>query len=234
MRRMMRRRSTSSLVSPRAEPGADAAALLRQLGGGAAAQPGQAVAQQGQLDLRLALEGVGVLGEDVEDHRGAVDRRAPEQLLQVVLLRRRELVVEHDRVGVDGQAQLAAAPRPCPCRCTRCGRARRGAARRGRPRRRRRCRPAAASSSRLASVSSSVVPGSVTPTSTIRSRIGALDQRGAECFVVRRRHALLLHLRRRRSTVTVATNVAGPIRVTVPGRRVVADVPWHRRRPCAR
>ena len=70
------------------EPGADAAALLGQLGVGAAAQPGQAVAQQGQLDLGLALERVGVLGEDVEDHRGAVDRRAAEQLLQVVLLGR--------------------------------------------------------------------------------------------------------------------------------------------------
>ena len=49
---------------------------------------------------------MGVLAEDVEDHGGAVDRRAPEQLLQVVLLRRRQLVVEHDGVGVDGEAQL--------------------------------------------------------------------------------------------------------------------------------
>ena len=88
------------------EAHADAAALLGQLGGRAPPQPGQAVAQQGQLDLRLALQRVGVLGEDVEDHGGAVDRRAPEQLLQVVLLGRAELVVEHDRVGVDREAQL--------------------------------------------------------------------------------------------------------------------------------
>ena len=90
-----------------AEPGADTAALLRQLGGGTTPQPRQAVAQQGQLDLRLALERVGVLPEDVEDHRGAVDRGAAEQLLEVVLLRGRQLVVEHDGVGVDTEAELA-------------------------------------------------------------------------------------------------------------------------------
>ena len=89
-----------------AEPGADAAALLRQVGGRAAPQSRQAVAQQRQLDLRLALERVGVLAEDVEDHRGAVDRRAAEQLLEVELLGRRQLVVEHDGVGVDGEADL--------------------------------------------------------------------------------------------------------------------------------
>ena len=90
-----------------AEPGADAAALLRQVGRRATAQARQPVAQQRQLDLRLALERVRVLGEDVEDHRGAVDRGAAEQLLQVELLRRRQLVVEHDGVGVDGEADLA-------------------------------------------------------------------------------------------------------------------------------
>ena len=70
------------------EPGADTTTLLRQLRRGAAPQPRQPIAQQRQLDLRLALEGVGVLGEDVEDHGGAVDRRATEHLLEVVLLRR--------------------------------------------------------------------------------------------------------------------------------------------------
>ena len=90
-----------------AEPGADAAALLRQSGLGAPAQARQAVAQQRQLDLRLALRGPGVLGEDVEDHRRAVDRGTPQQLLQVVLLGRGQLVVEDDGVGVDGEAQFA-------------------------------------------------------------------------------------------------------------------------------
>ena len=70
-------------------PGADAAApagceSLRPC----PAQAGQPVAQLGQLDLGLALLAVGVLGEDVEDHRGAVDGGAPEQLLEVELLRR--------------------------------------------------------------------------------------------------------------------------------------------------
>ena len=58
------------------ESGADATALLRQVGSLAAPQTWQPVAQQRQLDLRLAFERVGVLTEDVEDHRGAVDRRA--------------------------------------------------------------------------------------------------------------------------------------------------------------
>ena len=83
-----------------------AAGLLRQLLA-PAAQARQPVAQQRQLDLGLALLARGVLGEDVEDHRGAVDGRAPEQLLEVVLLRRRQLVVEDDRVAVDLEADLA-------------------------------------------------------------------------------------------------------------------------------
>ena len=66
-----------------------------------APQARQPVAELGQLDLGLALLAVGVLGEDVEDHRGAVDGRAAEDLLEVALLRGRELVVEDDRVGVD-------------------------------------------------------------------------------------------------------------------------------------
>ena len=90
-----------------AEAGADAAALLGEPGSGAAAQARQAVLEQRQLDLRPALQGVGVLGEDVEDHRRAVDGGAPEQALEVVLLGRGQLVVEHDRVGVDGEAQQA-------------------------------------------------------------------------------------------------------------------------------
>ena len=68
-------------------PGADAAALLAEVGA-PAPQPGQPVAQLGQLDLGLALLAVGVLGEDVEDHRGAVDGGAAEQLLEVELLGR--------------------------------------------------------------------------------------------------------------------------------------------------
>ena len=92
-----------------ADPGAargHAAALLGQ-GRAPPAEAGQPVAQQGQLDLGLALLAVGVLGEDVEDHRGAVDRGATEELLEVALLGRGELVVEHDGVAVGLERDLA-------------------------------------------------------------------------------------------------------------------------------
>src|SRR4051812_10117835 len=111
MRRMMRRPSTPSWVSPgprvpmppacrvkaaavalggglAGARGADAPGLRGEGGAGPPPQAGQAVAQQGQLDLGLALEGVGILGEDVEDDGRAIDRRSPEELLQVVLLGR--------------------------------------------------------------------------------------------------------------------------------------------------
>ncbi len=86
--------------------GADAATLLAQVVA-PAPEAGQAVLELGQLDHGLALLAVGVLGEDVQDHRGAVERRPAEQLLQVVLLGRAELVVEDHGVGVHRQAQLA-------------------------------------------------------------------------------------------------------------------------------
>ncbi len=83
--------------------GADATGLLAE-GRPPAAQARQPVPQQRQLDLGFALGGAGVLGEDVEDHGCPVDGGAPEQLLEVALLRRRELVVEHHGVGVDLEA----------------------------------------------------------------------------------------------------------------------------------
>jgi hypothetical protein len=90
---------------PRAT-GGHAARLLRQRLA-PAPEPGQPVPQQSQLHLRLALLAGGVLGEDVEDHRGAIDGGPPEQLLEVELLGRRQLVVEDDRVAVDRQGQVA-------------------------------------------------------------------------------------------------------------------------------
>src|SRR5690606_27806452 len=65
-----------------AEAAAGATGLLGQRPA-LAPQPGQAVAVHGQLDLGLALLAGGVLGEDVEDDRGAVDGGAAELLLQV-------------------------------------------------------------------------------------------------------------------------------------------------------
>jgi hypothetical protein len=41
-----------------------------------------------------------MVGEDVEDHRRAVDDRQPERLLQVAFLSRGQLVVAGDEVGV--------------------------------------------------------------------------------------------------------------------------------------
>ena len=89
-----------------AEARSDPAPLLGEVGGAAPPQARQAVAQQRQLDLCLAFEGVGVLGEDVEDHGGSVDRGAAQQLLEVELLCGSELVVEHDGVGIDGETDL--------------------------------------------------------------------------------------------------------------------------------
>src|SRR5687768_18351162 len=81
-------------------PGADQAAAPP--GAGAllahlhtpAPEAGQAVAELGQLDLEHAGLAVSVLGEDVEDKRHPVDDVDLEQLLQVALLGRGELLVE--------------------------------------------------------------------------------------------------------------------------------------------
>src|SRR5262249_11815911 len=101
-------------LGPARAPGADAAGLLAQLDA-APPQPRQPVSQLRQLDPHHALLAVGVLGEDVEDQGDAVDDVAPELLLEVALLRRRQLVVEHDDVDVErvGEgAQLVGLPGP--------------------------------------------------------------------------------------------------------------------------
>ena len=79
----------------RADPAAEALEVGPQ-----AAHPREVVLQLRQLDLELALRGGGVRGEDVEDHRGAVDHCQPELLLEVALLTRAELVVAGDHVRV--------------------------------------------------------------------------------------------------------------------------------------
>ena len=60
----------------------------------------EVVLQLRELDLELAVGGVGVAGEDVEYHRGPVDHRKPERLLEVALLARGQLVVAGDQVRV--------------------------------------------------------------------------------------------------------------------------------------
>src|SRR5207244_2691697 len=68
-----------------------------------AAHAGEVVLELRELDLELALGGVGVVGEDVEDDRRAVDdRHVAELLLEVALLTRAELVVAGHDVGVEG------------------------------------------------------------------------------------------------------------------------------------
>ena len=65
----------------------------------------EVVLELGELDLELALGRAGVVGEDVEDDRRAVDHRDAELLLEVALLSREQLVVDGDqvRVGVLGR-----------------------------------------------------------------------------------------------------------------------------------
>ncbi len=63
-----------------------------------AAQPRQHVLQLGQLDLGLALAALGVLGEDVQDQRGAVDHLDLDHALKAAQLARAELAVADHRV----------------------------------------------------------------------------------------------------------------------------------------
>ena len=80
--------------------GADTAALLGE-GAAARAKAREAVAQLGKFHLGLTFLAAGVLGENVENDGGAVERRPAENLLEVVLLGRGELVVKDNRVGID-------------------------------------------------------------------------------------------------------------------------------------
>ena len=133
-------------------------------------QAGQPVAELGQLDLGLALLAGGVLAEDVEDHRGAVDGRAAEELLEVALLGRAELVVEHDGVAVGRLGRVAQLVGLALADVGGRVRASGGAARRGRPRRRRPCRPAARARRGRPRCPPRSPGGRVTPASTMRSR----------------------------------------------------------------
>ena len=79
--------------------GADAATEPLQVG----PQPAHArevVLQLGELDLELALGGVRVGGEDIQDHGGPVDHRHPDCLLEIALLPGRQLVVARNQIRV--------------------------------------------------------------------------------------------------------------------------------------
>jgi hypothetical protein len=86
--------------APRADPAVDPPGAQALEVRPQAAHPGEVVLELSQLDLELALGRVGVVGEDVEDHRRAVDHRDAESLLEIALLPRRELVIGRDHVGV--------------------------------------------------------------------------------------------------------------------------------------
>ncbi len=86
--------------------GADAAALLTQ-SPPRPTQTRQPVPQLCELDLGAPFGRRGVLGEDVEDHRGAIEGAASEDALEVELLGGAELVVEDDRVGIERNGQVA-------------------------------------------------------------------------------------------------------------------------------
>ena len=76
-------------------PGAEALEVRPQ-----PAHAGEVVLELGQLHLELALGRVGMVGEDVEDDRRAIDDRHVERLLDVALLARQQLVVAGHEVGV--------------------------------------------------------------------------------------------------------------------------------------
>ena len=82
-------------------PGADAGAEPLEVRP-EAAHAGEVVLELGQLDLELALRRAGVVGEDVEDDRRAVDHRHVELLLHVALLARQQLVVAGHQVRPRG------------------------------------------------------------------------------------------------------------------------------------
>ena len=105
MRVTRRRRSTSSVGLARTA-GAYATGLLAEPVS-RATQARQPVAQLRQLHLVFTFGAVCVLGENVENDGGAVDGGAAEDLLEVGLLSGAQLVVEDNRVDVEGLGCLS-------------------------------------------------------------------------------------------------------------------------------
>src|SRR5438876_475232 len=85
---------------PRAAGLAEAAALALEVRP-APHQPRRQVLEPGQLDLQLAFGGLRALREDLEDQLGAVHDAALQLALEVALLGRRQLVVEHHVHGIE-------------------------------------------------------------------------------------------------------------------------------------
>ena len=87
------------LLLARAAGLAQAAALALEVRPSAHQARGE-VLEPSELHLQLALAGLRALGEDLEDQLGAIEHAPAERLLEVSLLRRRKLVVEDDRGGL--------------------------------------------------------------------------------------------------------------------------------------
>jgi len=115
MRSRARRRSVSMGLarSARADAAVHAACPEPLEVGPEAAHAREVVLELRQLDLQLALGRAGVVGEDVEDDRRAVDHRDVQLLLEVALLAGHQLVVAGHEVRVrllDGRLQLGELP----------------------------------------------------------------------------------------------------------------------------
>ena len=98
MRRLICRRSVSSLVSPGPRvpmppPNCDMALPLP-------AQPRQQVLQLRQLHLQLALAGARVAGKNVQNQLRPVQHAAGQRRFQVAQLRRRKVVVKEHQIGL--------------------------------------------------------------------------------------------------------------------------------------
>ncbi len=55
-----------------------------------------------ELDLKFAFLGTGMFRKDIENKAGAVDDLHIERLFQVLVLARRELIIENDDAGAFG------------------------------------------------------------------------------------------------------------------------------------
>ena len=104
-----------------------------------AAHAREVVLELRELDLELSLGAPRVLREDVEDQLRAVDDARAERVLERPLLRRAELVVGEEHLGVDARRTASSARRASPCRRTSAGPGARGAGRARRRARRLRC-----------------------------------------------------------------------------------------------
>ena len=85
----------------------DAPAGLAGHGLAPATEPGQEVLKLGQLYLGLAFAALGMLRENVQDERGAVNDLDLHDVFQTAALRRRQLAVDNDRVSAGGHHYVA-------------------------------------------------------------------------------------------------------------------------------